>query len=131
MKSVALLLSTLLLVPLAHSSEAEPRDALEVSIWSFDVSSAFLSWTPAPGAIGYLIFRGDTPETATLIGQSATTTFYDATAPVEQAWYVILSVQSENGAFDIVSPSRGACIKHKGATGLSVTTAHCIPTRPL
>lgn len=130
MKFVVLMLSMLLLAPVAHSSEAEPRDALEVSIWSIDVSSALVTWTPAPGAIGYLIFRGDTPETATLIGQSAATTFYDATAPLEEAWYVVLSVQSENGAFEIGSPSRGACIKHKGATGLSVTTAHCIPTRP-
>jgi hypothetical protein len=130
MRFVVFFISTLFLVPLGMSSEAEPRDALEVSTWTVDDASALSTWSPAPGALGYLVFRGETTDTAQLIGESATTSFFDATAPAEDAWYVIQSIHPGAGWLDLGSPSRGACIKHRGATGLSITTAHCLPVRP-
>ena len=131
MRILGILLATLLCAPLAYSSEAEPRDALEVSIYTLEETGAIITWSASPGAVGYRIFRGDSPENVVFIGRSATTSFVDETAPAEQVWYVILSDQLNVGTIEAFSPARGTCLKHKGLTGVSLTMAHCLPTRPL
>ena len=129
---VALVLS-MFLVPLAVSSEGEARDALAVGIYHVDGVGAIISWSPAPGATGYEVYRGPTLDDLTLIGSTETTIFFDPDSPAGDVWYMILSTHPAtipvlNGG---IGTYKGACVDHHGMTGISVSAANCLPTRPI
>jgi hypothetical protein len=134
--AVACTLALLLAPPLVSSTGAEPRDALAVSVYTADEVGAIVTWTVAPGAIGYAVYRGDSPESATFLAHTPGNAFHDPDTPDRETWYVILSVHPQNGGRDLLDPRddfggfRGSCISQRGATGVTVTASHCLPSDP-
>lgn len=128
--SIALAI-VLLMLPLASSTEAEPRDALAVSLFDIEESAVVVTWSAAPGAIAYDIYKGPTQKDLTLVGESTTTVWLDESAHTGTTWYVVVTKHAQGAPELGLGAYRGACVNQRGTTGVSVTAAHCVPARPL
>ena len=133
--AVACTLALLLAPSFVSSTEAQPRDALAVSVYGVPDVGVIVAWTPAPNAVGYAIFRGASPDDAEYVGQSTTVLFHDP-APLEGAsWYVIYSIEPREsgalGALAALGKFRGSCVHQSGTTGVTVTASHCMPADPI
>lgn len=127
----ALALTFLLVAPVASSIGSDAHDTLAVSILGVEPGVATISWTPAPAGVIYNVYRGPSKDALELIAQTASTAFLDEETPVGDVWYVIVAQEQAGEIGDLVGKFRGSCVSHRGTTGVTVTAAHCIPTRPL
>lgn len=112
-----------LLAPTATSESKQP-DTLAVSVVRIDEAGVVVTWTPAPGALAYLVYRGTDLEDLRQIARTSTPVYTDSAAPNENVWYVIVGEGLGTG-----HGARGKCLAMRGATGIAVTAAHCVPDR--
>lgn len=116
-----------LTAPLASSHDAS-RDRLAVTlidITSDATGSTFVSWSVATSAMRYDVYRGYDLDELELLAQTSSNWAFDHDPPSGDVWYVILSIDHSGSN---IGGSRGACINHRGATGISIAVSHCLPT---
>lgn len=130
MRSVVALTLALLLAPtLASASQEEPRDALAMTIVGVDDVATSVSWSPAPVALLYEVYRGPSMDELTLLGTTPSTSFLDMTESSEDTvWYVVIGRAVSQSVGEHLHTMRGKCVATRGTTGYSVTLAHCMPT---
>lgn len=131
MRSVAACILALLLAPaFASATQEEPRDALAMTIVGVDGVGTAVSWSPAPTAFLYEVYRGPAMDKLTLLGTTPSTSFLDASSGTaeESVWYVVIGRSASQSVGEYVHTMRGKCVATRGMTGYSVTLAHCTPT---
>lgn len=129
MRSVYVLLGAILVLPTISAADYdEPRDSLAVTLLRADDNFVHVSWTAAPGALSYALYRGPTPDDLTLITQTPNLEYADAYAPDADTWYVIVSQVPQIDSHIQPGPMRGKCLAMRGLTGFSLTLANCVPT---
>jgi len=121
-----------LLPAVAGLAETEPRDAMAVAIFSSEDLGVIVTWSPAPNAISYAVYRGASLDDLVLLGETPATFWHDEDPLPGESWYVILS---QAAASDPPSPAdfgsfQGSCVNRNGTTGVTVTASHCVPTEP-
>jgi len=121
MRSLVVLAIALLVAPMGITS-AESTDRLAVTIVNFDEKAALVTWSPAPDAIAYEVYRGTSPEHATLIEVTSLTAILDGAPLPGEAWYIIKSLADRHGG----GGAGGSCVDRHGTTGVSVTTSSCV-----
>lgn len=130
MRSVYVLLGALLVLPTISATDwEEPRDGIGVTLIRADDNFVHVSWTAAPGAVSYELYRGPTPDDLELITQTPNLEYADAYAPDEDTWYVVISRVPALSSHVEPGPMRGKCISLRGYTGITVTIANCLPMR--
>ena len=130
MRTVLAIVVALTFLPTTSANDwSEPRDGLSVSVLRVEDSEVLVTWTAAPGAIAYQVFRGKDLDDLELISYTPQLQFRDRDAPDEDTWYVIVSHTPPSSYGLDVGPMRGKCLSMRGLTGISVTLAHCAPLR--
>lgn len=124
------LTAALLLAPslVAAESQQEPRDALSVTVVRVVGKGVYVAWTPAPGAVMYQIYRGNSLESLELISQTPATLYTDIAPPNEDTWYQVVSVAPASNIGDELGPMRGRCLSMR-SSGIALTLAHCMPAQ--
>lgn len=130
MRSVAVLLGALLLLPLASvSAQDEPHDDIGITLLRIDDSFVHVTWTAAPGALTYALYRGATLDDLELVTSTSRLEYVDGSVPDSDIWYVVLSRPPIASHLDGPGPMSGKCLTMRGITGFSVSLAHCMPWR--
>lgn len=124
---VVLACSLLVSVPLAQSI-GSPPPGLAVTILDVVDTGTYVLWTPAKGAVSYDVYRGTDLDELVLIANVPGPSHIDRFVPDETVWYVVEAVMPHGGG---LGESRGACLHHRGATGLTVTVSHCLPSNAI
>lgn len=130
MRSVAACILALLLAPaLASATQEETRDALAMTLLGVDGVGTVVSWSPAPTAFLYEVYRGPELDQLTLLGTTPSTSFLDASTATaeENVWYVVIGRSASQSVGEYVHTMRGKCVATRGMTGYSITLAHCAP----
>ncbi|HET6404425.1 MAG TPA: hypothetical protein VFH78_07250 [Candidatus Thermoplasmatota archaeon] len=130
MRILVALVAALFLVPTGSAVDwDDPQDALAVTVLRYHETSVIVSWSVAPGAVGYHVFRGPTPDDLQHLAFTPHLQFADTDAPDADTWYVVVS-EMPSSTYDLeLGPMRGKCVSARGITGISVTLAHCVPMR--
>lgn len=117
----------LLFAPTMSASDApEPEHGLAVTVVRVQDEFIDVSWSPAPAAVVYELYRGPALDDLTLVTQTPTLAFTDLAAPDEDTWYVVVSRVPESTTSFKSGPS-GKCLILRGFTGVSVHVASCAP----
>lgn len=127
---IACILALLLAPTLVSATQEEPRDALAMDIVSIGGAGTSISWSPAPTAYLYEVYRGPELDELTFLGATPSTTFFDTSDPAaeERVWYVVIGRASAQSVGEYMETMRGKCLATRGMTGYSLTLAHCMPT---
>ena len=130
MRSAYLLVGALLMVPTISATDwQEAREGIGVTLLRADESFVHVSWTVAPGAVSYELYRGPTLDDLQLITQTPNLEYADAYAPDEDVWYVVVSRVPSISTHVDPEPMRGKCLSLRGYTGVTITVANCLPMR--
>lgn len=114
----------------AADAQEEPRDGLIVDVLRITGKGVYVTWSPAPLALSYQVFRGPDLAHLEFIGQTPALQFADWHAPEQDTWYQIVSVGGlQNGLNEIIDggPMKGSCLAMRGGTGVAITAANCMP----
>lgn len=128
---VACILALLLAPTLVSASQEEARDSLAMEVVVIGGVGASISWSPAPTAYAYEVYRGPELDQLTFLGATPSTSFFDASTPAseESVWYVVIGRATAQSVGEFVHTMRGKCLATRGMTGYSLTLAHCMPTQ--
>lgn len=125
-----MLLGALLVLPTISANDwSEARDGIAVTLLRADDNFVHVSWTAAPGALSYELYRGPTLDDLTLVTQTPNLEYADAYAPDGDTWYVVVSRVPPVSSHLDIGPMRGKCLVLRGLTGVSITLANCMPVR--
>lgn len=117
-------------LPLSHAaeSEREPVHALDVLLVDMPGVATIVSWTPAPLADRYLVYRGPSLDALTLVATTDVTSFVDDAVPVDDTavWYLILGKAPTNSVMPDTPDRKGQCVSQRDHR-TSVTASNCTP----
>ena len=129
MRPILAVVVALLFAPLTSATDwSEARDGIAMSVVRIEDEHVYVSWTAAPGAVTYELYRGPSLDELSLLTQTPTLAFTDHEAPTGDTWYVVVSdVLLPSTAGVEVGPMRGKCLIMRGLTGVSIHMASCAP----
>lgn len=131
MRLVAWLVVALACAPtIVLADTSEPTDALGVTVVRIEGKGVYVTWTPAQGAVLYDIYRGPDLDHMRYMVSTPNLQYTDWMPPNEDTWYQVVSQYPEPLPDDLGGPMRGSCLAVRGATGFSLTLAHCMPRMP-
>lgn len=113
----------------ASSSDSDPPDGITVTVLRIEGKGVYVTWTPAPAATSYDIYRGTDLGTLHYVASTPNLEYTDPSPPGADVWYQIISEVPTSIPDDVGSPVKGRCLAVRGATGVSVTVANCMPGR--
>lgn len=120
----------LLLAPaFAAAGTQEPAEGLAVTVLRVEGKGVYVSWTPARISVMYDVYRGTSLDDLQLIAQTPNIQYTDFAPLDDDAWYVIISQVPTSVPSQLAEPLKGKCLSLRGATGIALTLAHCMPGR--
>lgn len=125
MRLCLLAVVALFVAPTLASATSDTPDDLAVTVLRIEGKGGYVSWSAAPGVVVYDVYRGPDLDHMSLLARTPNVAYTDATPLESNAWYEIRG--QPNGAPINLDPVRGKCLMLRGATGLSVTVANCMP----
>lgn len=124
---VVLVVAFALAPTLATATTKEPEDELAVTVVRIQGKGVYVEWAYATGAVTYEVWRGTSLQAMQHIATTPNLQFTDFHPPDADVWYQIVSQVPDQVPDELASPMRGKCLALRGATGISVTAAHCMP----
>lgn len=121
----ALACAILLASPLVGATDRASRERLAVTLIDISDLGTQVTWSVGTMAVAYLVYRGPDNENLELLAETSSNFFFDDDPPTGDVHYLILSVDPYGSD---IGRARGACVNHRGATGISIALVHCIPT---